>query len=62
MDGRVKTLHPRIFGGVLARRNHPADIEDAKKHEIPLFDLIVGNLYPFGDHLGETPEQQAAFY
>jgi phosphoribosylaminoimidazolecarboxamide formyltransferase/IMP cyclohydrolase len=61
MDGRVKTLHPRIFGGVLARRNQPSDLEDAKKHGVPLFDLIVGNLYPFQDHLGETPEQQAAF-
>ncbi len=58
MDGRVKTLHPKIFGGILARREEPSDIEDAKSHGIPLFDLVVVNLYDFASTLGKTrPEQ-----
>lgn len=47
MDGRVKTLHPMIHGGILARRNHPEDLELAKQHGIGLVDLVVVNLYPF---------------
>ena len=61
MEGRVKTLHPRIFGGVLARRDHAGDTEDARRFEIPLFDLVVVNLYRFAEHLGESPETQSAF-
>jgi len=47
MDGRVKTLHPRIHGGILARRDHPEDLEAAERHGIGLFDLVAVNLYPF---------------
>src|SRR5881227_1457726 len=47
MHGRVKTLHPKIFGGILCRRNHPEDIAACKQHGIELFDLVVVNLYPF---------------
>jgi phosphoribosylaminoimidazolecarboxamide formyltransferase/IMP cyclohydrolase len=47
MDGRVKTLHPRIHGGLLARRDDPAHLASAAQHGIPLIDLVVVNLYPF---------------
>src|SRR5215212_9261322 len=47
MDGRVKTLHPRIHGGILARRHAPEDLEAARTHGIGLVDLVVVNLYPF---------------
>jgi len=47
MDGRVKTLHPLIHGGILARRDHPADLDAARAHGIGLVDLVVVNLYPF---------------
>ena len=47
MDGRVKTLHPKIFGGILARRNLAEDQESLQKHAILEFDLVVVNLYPF---------------
>ena len=47
MDGRVKTLHPKIFGGILARRNVELDKESLRTHEILEFDLVVVNLYPF---------------
>jgi phosphoribosylaminoimidazolecarboxamide formyltransferase/IMP cyclohydrolase len=47
MDGRVKTLHPKIHGGILARRHHPEDLQLAEQHGIGLVDLVVVNLYPF---------------
>jgi len=47
MDGRVKTLHPLVHGGILARRAHPADLASAAAHSITLIDLVVVNLYPF---------------
>ncbi|HXG87835.1 MAG TPA: bifunctional phosphoribosylaminoimidazolecarboxamide formyltransferase/IMP cyclohydrolase [Vicinamibacterales bacterium] len=47
MDGRVKTLHPGIHGGILARRGHAADLEAARAHGIGLVDVVCVNLYPF---------------
>ncbi len=47
MDGRVKTLHPKIHGGILARRDLPAHVEAMHKHHIAPIDLVVVNLYPF---------------
>jgi phosphoribosylaminoimidazolecarboxamide formyltransferase / IMP cyclohydrolase len=47
MDGRVKTLHPAIHGGILARRNRPDDLEAIAKQGITPVDLVVVNLYPF---------------
>jgi phosphoribosylaminoimidazolecarboxamide formyltransferase/IMP cyclohydrolase len=47
MDGRVKTLHPKIFGGILARRSHEQDMQSLAEHGILEFDLVVVNLYPF---------------
>jgi phosphoribosylaminoimidazolecarboxamide formyltransferase / IMP cyclohydrolase len=49
MDGRVKTLHPKIHGGILARRDHPADVAAAGQHGIGLVDVVVVNLYPFAE-------------
>jgi phosphoribosylaminoimidazolecarboxamide formyltransferase/IMP cyclohydrolase len=47
LDGRLKTLHPKIHGGLLSRRSNPKDMEDIKKHGISTIDLVVVNLYPF---------------
>src|SRR5262245_33251054 len=52
MDGRVKTLHPLIHGGILARRDHPADLSAARGHGIGLIDVVVVNLYPFAEPSG----------
>ena len=49
MDGRLKTLHPKIHGGILARRDHPDDLTAAAAHGIGLIDLVVVNLYPFAE-------------
>ncbi|MCX7730639.1 MAG: bifunctional phosphoribosylaminoimidazolecarboxamide formyltransferase/IMP cyclohydrolase PurH, partial [Candidatus Caldatribacterium sp.] len=53
LGGRVKPLHPVIAGGILARRDKPEDVEDLKKHGIPLIDLVVCNLYPFERKIAE---------
>lgn len=47
LGGRVKTLHPRIHGGILARKDLPSDIADLQANQIRFFDLVVVNLYPF---------------
>ena len=47
MNGRVKTLHPKIHGGLLCLRDHPEHLSAAREHEIDLIDLVVVNLYPF---------------
>ena len=49
LDGRVKTLHPRIHGGLLARRDHPAHMAALQQHGIGTIDLLVINLYPFAE-------------
>lgn len=46
-DGRVKTLHPKVHGGLLQRRDHDEDKRNAAKHDIPVIDLVIVNLYPF---------------
>jgi phosphoribosylaminoimidazolecarboxamide formyltransferase/IMP cyclohydrolase len=47
LDGRVKTLHPRIHGGLLSRRDNPKDMDEIKKYGIDTIDMVVVNLYPF---------------
>src|SRR5438046_8077985 len=47
MDGRVKTLHPNVHGGLLARRDNANDVEAMKQHGITPIDLVAVNLYPF---------------
>ena len=47
LGGRVKTLHPKIFGGILNRAENSSDIKELEKFEIPSFDLVIVDLYPF---------------
>jgi len=47
LDGRVKTLHPKVHGGILARRDHPAHMETLRENEVETIDLVCVNLYPF---------------
>jgi len=53
MDGRVKTLHPKVHGGLLARRHHPGDAAALQEHGITLIDLVAVNLYPFRDTIAQ---------
>lgn len=59
LGGRVKTLHPKIFGGILARREHPEDLEQLKQYRIPEIDLVIVDLYPFEETLQHTSDEQA---
>ncbi len=47
LGGRVKTLHPKVFGGILNRQNHDGDVAELTKFEIPQIDLVIVDLYPF---------------
>jgi phosphoribosylaminoimidazolecarboxamide formyltransferase/IMP cyclohydrolase len=47
LGGRVKTLHPKIFGGILNRQDHAGDVEQMKEFNIPQIDLVIVDLYPF---------------
>lgn len=56
--GRVKTLHPAIFGGILYRREEASDLKEAREHKIESIDLVIVDLYPFEETVaaGGTPE------
>ncbi|MBS1570040.1 MAG: bifunctional phosphoribosylaminoimidazolecarboxamide formyltransferase/IMP cyclohydrolase PurH, partial [Bacteroidetes bacterium] len=47
LGGRVKTMHPKVFGGILARRGLHADVAQMEEHAIPPIDLVIVDLYPF---------------
>ena len=51
LGGRVKTLHPKVFGGILGRRENEGDIAQMQQYEIPEIDLVIVDLYPFEDDL-----------
>jgi phosphoribosylaminoimidazolecarboxamide formyltransferase / IMP cyclohydrolase len=53
LDGRVKTLHPKIHGGLLSRRDNPKDMEEIKKQGIDPIDMVVVNLYPFEETISK---------
>ena len=54
MEGRVKTLHPKIHGALLAVRDNPDHLRQAKQHGIELIDLVVVNLYPFQQTIAQS--------
>jgi len=58
LGGRVKTLHPKIFGGILARRDNSQDLEQLAKHDIPEIDLVIVDLYPFEETVKSTSVEQ----
>ena len=47
LGGRVKTLHPKIFGGILNRQDHPGDVQQMQEFDIPQIDVVIVDLYPF---------------
>ncbi len=53
LDGRLKTLHPKIHGGLLSRRKNPQDMKDIEKHGIKPIDMVVVNLYPFEETISK---------
>ena len=57
LGGRVKTLHPKVFGGILARRDFEEDKKHVAEFEIPLFDIVIVDLYPFEETVASTTEE-----
>ena len=59
LGGRVKTLHPSVFGGILGRRDHETDVLEMKEFKIPEIDLVIVDLYPFEETLAQTSEEKS---
>src|SRR5512147_1908913 len=58
LGGRVKTLHPKIFGGILARRDDSGDNTQLKQYDIPEIDLVIVDLYPFEETLASGAKEE----
>src|SRR6059058_577924 len=59
LGGRVKTLHPAVFGGILGRRDVKQDLNEMKEYNIPEIDLVIVDLYPFEETLRNTTEEKS---
>ncbi|MHC5308813.1 bifunctional phosphoribosylaminoimidazolecarboxamide formyltransferase/IMP cyclohydrolase [Myroides sp. LJL116] len=57
LGGRVKTLHPKIFGGILNRQDNPSDVEQMQEFDIPQIDLVIVDLYPFEKTVAQGASQ-----
>ncbi len=57
LGGRVKTLHPKVFGGILGRRENPQDLAQLAQYEIPEIDLVIVDLYPFEETVTSGAEE-----
>lgn len=57
LGGRVKTLHPKVFGGILGRRELESDQQEMKQYEIPEIDLVIVDLYPFEETVRNTNDE-----
>jgi phosphoribosylaminoimidazolecarboxamide formyltransferase / IMP cyclohydrolase len=58
LGGRVKTLHPSVFGGILGRRDNETDVQEMKQYNIPELDLVIVDLYPFEETVTSTSEEK----
>ena len=59
LGGRVKTLHPKVFGGILGRTQLESDQREMAQYEIPAFDLVIVDLYPFEETVASTTDESA---
>jgi phosphoribosylaminoimidazolecarboxamide formyltransferase / IMP cyclohydrolase len=59
LGGRVKTLHPSIFGGILGRREEEKDLLEMKEYHIPTIDLVIVDLYPFEETVANTKDEKS---
>jgi len=58
LGGRVKTLHPSVFGGILGRRDNETDTKEMRQYDIPEIDLVIVDLYPFEETVASTSDEQ----
>src|ERR1700741_376987 len=59
LGGRVKTLHPSVFGGILGRRDNETDVKEMEQYDIPEIDLVIVDLYPFEETVASTDDEKA---
>src|SRR6187397_2869374 len=59
LGGRVKTLHPSVFGGILGKRNDETHLAEMKQYNIPEMDLVIVDLYPFEETVASTTDEKA---
>jgi phosphoribosylaminoimidazolecarboxamide formyltransferase/IMP cyclohydrolase len=59
LGGRVKTLHPSVFGGILGRRDNETDLQEMKQYNIPEIDLVIVDLYPFEETVASTSDEKS---
>ncbi|MBS1920027.1 MAG: bifunctional phosphoribosylaminoimidazolecarboxamide formyltransferase/IMP cyclohydrolase [Bacteroidetes bacterium] len=59
LGGRVKTLHPSVFGGILGKRNDATHVQEMKQYNIPEIDLVIVDLYPFEETVAATTDEKA---
>ncbi len=59
LGGRVKTLHPSVFGGILGRRDNATDVQEMKQYQIPEIDLVIVDLYPFEETVATTSDEKS---
>lgn len=58
LDGRVKTLHPAVFGGILGKRNDSTHVKEMRQYQIPEIDLVIVDLYPFEETVASTRDEK----
>jgi phosphoribosylaminoimidazolecarboxamide formyltransferase/IMP cyclohydrolase len=58
LGGRVKTLHPKVFGGILNRQDNPLDSEQMQQYNIPQLDVVIVDLYPFEKTVSSGASQE----
>lgn len=58
LGGRVKTLHPSVFGGILGRRSNETDVQEMQQYAIPTIDLVIVDLYPFEETVAQTSDEK----
>ncbi|MGI9546257.1 MAG: bifunctional phosphoribosylaminoimidazolecarboxamide formyltransferase/IMP cyclohydrolase, partial [Flavobacteriaceae bacterium] len=58
LGGRVKTLHPKVFGGILNRQDHESDVAQLEEYDIPQLDIVIVDLYPFEKTVAEGAAEQ----
>jgi phosphoribosylaminoimidazolecarboxamide formyltransferase/IMP cyclohydrolase len=60
LGGRVKTLHPSVFGGILGKRSDEVHVREMKEHNIPDIDLVIVDLYPFEETVASTTDENSS--
>lgn len=61
LGGRVKTLHPSVFGGILGKREDATHVQEMEQYKIPTLDLVIVDLYPFEETVASTNDEKSNY-